>query len=89
MSIKSLPQDVIAQIKSSSEITSLNEVVIELFKNTLDAKATKIELNVDYNRGSCMVEDNGLGISPSEFHETGGLCKAYRRSLDYLKVQRY
>ncbi|KAK7696705.1 DNA mismatch repair protein [Diaporthe eres] len=73
MSIKPLPADVVAQIKSSVVITSLNNVICGLIKNSLDAEATKINLSVDYSRGNCSVEDNGAGIPPSEFRDDGGL----------------
>ncbi|TGO63916.1 hypothetical protein BCON_0010g00010 [Botryotinia convoluta] len=80
MSIQLLPSDVIAQIKSSSTITSLNGVIFELVKNCLDACCSRIDIDVDYSRGSCTVEDNGLGILPSEFGENGGLGKLYHSS---------
>ncbi|KAB8300882.1 hypothetical protein EYC80_002810 [Monilinia laxa] len=80
MSIQPLPPDVIAQIKSSSTITSLNGVIGELVKNSLDASCSKIDIVVDYNRGICTVEDNGYGILPSEFSENGGLGKLYHSS---------
>ncbi|KAI1007833.1 hypothetical protein K3495_g405 [Podosphaera aphanis] len=80
MSIEKLSQSSISQLESSSIIISLNQVVCELLKNSLDAGATHIDLSVDYERGSCIVEDNGEGILPSEFHETGGLCKAFHTS---------
>lgn len=73
MSIKPLPGDVVAQIKSSVAITSLNSVICGLVKNALDAEATKINLAVDYSRGNCSIEDNGVGIPPLEFKDTGGL----------------
>lgn len=73
MSIKPLPGDVVAQIKSSVTVTSLNSVVIGLIKNSLDAEATKINISVDYSRGNCSIEDNGIGINPSEFKDDGGL----------------
>jgi DNA mismatch repair protein MLH3 len=76
-SILPLPAEVIAQIKSSTAIVSLTGVVLELLKNSLDAKATKIEAAVDFARGGCSVEDDGLGISPLEFREEGGLGKLY------------
>ena len=76
-SILPLSEDVVAQIKSSTAIVSLTGVVLELVKNSLDAKATKIEATVDFARGACAVEDNGLGISPLEFREEGGLGKLY------------
>lgn len=81
MSIRPLPPDVIAQIKSSSTITSLNGVVYELVKNSLDAGCSKVEISADYSRGGCLVEDNGLGIAPSEFGENGSLGKLYRKSF--------
>jgi DNA mismatch repair protein MLH3 len=81
MSIQALPPEVVAQIKSSTTITSLNGVVCGLLKNSLDACATKVEIAVDYRRGSSMVEDNGVGILPCEFGEDGGLGKLYREDF--------
>lgn len=81
MSIQPLPPDVIAQIKSSISITSLNGVICELVKNSLDAEASKIDISVDYSRGSCSVEDDGLGILPSEFGVDGHLGKLYREFI--------
>lgn len=78
MSIQPLPPDVIAQIKSSISITSLNGVICELVKNSLDAGATKLDINVDYSRGGCCVEDDGFGILPFEFRKDGHLGKPYR-----------
>lgn len=88
MSIQPLPPDVIAQIKSSTTITNLNGVIVELVKNSLDAGSTKIDISVDYARGGCVVEDDGLGILPSEFGESGGLGKIYRKLVKekYLAV---
>jgi DNA mismatch repair protein MLH3 len=77
MSIQRLPDEVVAQIKSSTAIVSLNGVVVELLKNSLDARASKIDATVDFARGSCTVEDNGLGIAPTEFGQDGGLGKLY------------
>ncbi|USP76671.1 hypothetical protein yc1106_03945 [Curvularia clavata] len=76
-SILPLPDDVVAQITSSTAIVSLTAVVLELLKNSLDAKATRVDAAVDFTRGACVVEDNGLGISPREFAEDGGLGKLY------------
>ncbi|KAI1488972.1 hypothetical protein F5X96DRAFT_42047 [Biscogniauxia mediterranea] len=80
MSIKHLPEHVIAQIKSSTTITSLNGVICGLVKNALDANATKISISVDYARGNCSAEDNGLGIPPDEFKPGGGLGKLHYTS---------
>ncbi|POS85262.1 hypothetical protein EPUL_003435, partial [Erysiphe pulchra] len=80
MSIVALPQHVTAQLNSSSSFTSLREVILELFKNSLDADCTKVEINVDHSRGNCVIEDNGIGILPSEFCKSGGLGKPYHTS---------
>ncbi|CBX92283.1 similar to DNA mismatch repair protein (Mlh3) [Plenodomus lingam JN3] len=68
-----LPDDVAAQVKSSTAIVSVSHVVLELLKNALDAKATRIEAAVDFARGGCTVEDDGVGIPPIEFRHQGGL----------------
>ncbi|KAH6608162.1 dna mismatch repair mlh3 [Trichoderma cornu-damae] len=77
MSIRPLPEDVAGKIRSSSTVTSLNGVVCGLLKNSLDAGATKVNIYVEYGRGNCTVEDNGLGIVPGDFEEDGGLGKPY------------
>lgn len=77
MSIRPLPDGVVAQIKSAAVIVSLTGVVLELLKNSLDARASKIIVTVDFTRGGCTIEDDGLGISPAEFSEGGGLGKLY------------
>ncbi|KAL2041203.1 hypothetical protein N7G274_006148 [Stereocaulon virgatum] len=79
-SILPLPPEVIAQIKSSTAIPSLASVVFGLLANSLDAKANKIDILVDFRRGTASVEDDGQGIPPNEFTETGGLGKPYHTS---------
>lgn len=76
--IIALPGDVIAQINSSTAITSLTDVVLGLLKNSLDAQATKVDITVDFGRGSCSVEDDGDGIAPANFGQDSGLGKLYR-----------
>lgn len=77
MSIKRLPEDVAAQIKSSVVISSLNTVVYGLVKNSLDAEASKVNIFVDYRRGNCSVEDDGYGIPPADFRQEDGLGKLH------------
>lgn len=79
-SIKPLPQDVAAQLKSSVKITSLNESVLGLIRNAIDACSTRVDVEVDYSRGSCSVEDDGEGISSSEFASEGGLGRPFHSS---------
>jgi DNA mismatch repair protein MLH3 len=76
--IQPLPQDVAAKIRSSTLITHLNGVVLELVKNALDANAQCVFVTVDYQRGGCVVEDDGEGIVPAEFEFGGGLGKPHR-----------
>ncbi|PBP16978.1 hypothetical protein BUE80_DR012276, partial [Diplocarpon rosae] len=80
MSIQPLPPDVVAQIRSSITITSLNKVICELIMNSLDAGATKLDVSVDYGRGGCTVEDDGCGILPLEFGSDGHLGKLHHSS---------
>ncbi|PGH16391.1 hypothetical protein AJ79_01722 [Helicocarpus griseus UAMH5409] len=79
-SIQPLPPEVVAQLKSSISISHLNGVVLELLKNSLDAGAHTISINVDFQKGGCVVEDDGQGILPVEFHEGGNLAKPHHTS---------
>lgn len=80
MSIRRLPDNVVDKIKSSSSIVSLNDAVCGLVKNALDARATKINILLDYTRGNCSVEDDGQGIAEEEFGINGGLAKLHCES---------
>lgn len=75
-----LSEDAISRINSSKQITSLSGVILALLENALDADATKIEVFVNFGRGSCLVEDNGTGIPSEEFSEHGGLGKTHHTS---------
>ena len=83
-SILPLPPEVAAQIKSSTAITSLSDVVLGLIVNSLDAGADKIDIRVDFRRGVVSIEDDGSGIPPKEFTEAGGLGKPYRERYYFL-----
>ncbi|KZF25818.1 hypothetical protein L228DRAFT_259186 [Xylona heveae TC161] len=75
--IRPLPSEVAAQIHSSATINTLQDVILGLLRNSLDAGATRVEIFVDFSRGGCIVEDDGCGIPAEEFHEKGGLGKFY------------
>ena len=77
--IEPLPPEVVAKLKSSTSITHLNGVIIELVKNALDADARTVSVTVDFQRGGCKVDDDGDGILPTEFEPSGGLGKAHRK----------
>ena len=75
-----LPPEVAAQIKSSVAIPSLGSVVLGLVENSIDAGSRRIDISIDTQRCSCTVEDDGIGIAPQEFRETGGLVRSCRMS---------
>lgn len=66
-SIRELPLNVQAQIQASSQIGCMNDVVDGLVRNALDAMASQIVIRVDFAKGYCSVEDNGVGIPAAEF----------------------
>jgi len=72
-----LSAEAISQIHSSKHITSLQGVILSLLENSLDANAAKIDITVDWKRGGCTVDDDGIGIPASEFTENGGLGRMY------------
>jgi DNA mismatch repair protein MLH3 len=68
-----LPVETQLQLKSSVALNSLNDVIIGLVKNSLDAQAQRIHIDFDYSRGNCCVDDDGVGIPAVEFEAGGGL----------------
>lgn len=82
-----LPVEVAAQLKSSTAIPSQECVVVGLVENALDASACRIEVIVDFRRGSCSIEDDGCGIHPIEFSETGGLGKPHCSSRSCPRLE--
>ncbi|KAF3491979.1 DNA mismatch repair protein [Arthroderma uncinatum] len=87
--IRVLPPEVAGQIRSSSVVTNLNGVILELLKNSLDANAFTVTINVDFQKGTCSVEDDGQGIPPTEFSENGGLGKLHYTSKFYVPNEVY
>lgn len=68
------------KIKYSVQIRSLNDTVLELVKNALDAHAENIKITLNYAHGFCSILDNGSGIPTSEFEPDGGLGKSFHTS---------
>ncbi|MQM12829.1 hypothetical protein Taro_045743, partial [Colocasia esculenta] len=66
--IKAITKGVIHRICSGQVILDLSAAVKELVENSLDAGATRIEINLrEYGAESIKVTDNGCGISPKNF----------------------
>ncbi|CAK7564502.1 MAG: DNA mismatch repair protein [Sporothrix epigloea] len=73
MSIQRLPGAAAAKLKSSTIVASLNEATLGLLRNSLDAGASYVTVQVNYDCGGCLVEDNGSGIPAAEFLPGGSL----------------
>jgi DNA mismatch repair protein MLH3 len=71
--IKPLPPEVQLRLKAGVSLGSLNDAIIGLIKNSLDAGAETIRVELDYVRSNCCVEDDGVGIPTCEFGKEGGL----------------
>ena len=78
--IRLLPVEVQSQIKAAVTILSLNDAIIAIVQNSIDAGARKIRVELDYAKGYCCVTDDGQGIAPEEFAESGGLGKMFYTS---------
>ncbi|ORX47944.1 DNA mismatch repair protein MutL [Piromyces finnis] len=66
--IKSLDKDTINQICSGQVILDLSTAVKEVIENSLDAKATSIEIQFNnYGLDSITIIDNGIGINPDDY----------------------
>lgn len=85
-SIKPLPVNVQKQIKSAISILSLNDVVLELLKNSLDACATRVDIELNYAKGYCTVKDDGIGIPSCEFQEGGRLAQLHCMDRNNLQM---
>lgn len=75
MSILPLPDTVREQVKSSTRITTLSDVVEELFKNSLDADAATVEIEVDFAKGFCSIKDDGVGIPALDLSHDGNFAR--------------
>jgi DNA mismatch repair protein MLH3 len=65
--------EVRAQLSSSVAIVSLEQVILELLKNAIDANAPFVIIEADLARGYCSVLDHGNGIKEVDLAETGCL----------------
>ncbi|KAK6540278.1 DNA mismatch repair protein [Orbilia ellipsospora] len=69
--IKLLSDSVISQLRSTVTLTSLAGAVQELLMNSLDANATIVEISINVQKNSLVIEDNGDGIVPADMQLLG------------------
>ncbi len=64
--IKELSQDLIKKIAAGEVIERPASVVKELVENSIDAGATKIEIEIQRSGKHIKISDNGIGIDPED-----------------------
>ena len=64
--IQILPDFIANQIAAGEVVEGPNSIVKELFENSVDANATKIDINVAKNLLKIEISDNGSGIAKKE-----------------------
>ncbi|KAF9178753.1 DNA mismatch repair protein [Haplosporangium sp. Z 767] len=70
-SISALPSDVAEELRASLVVNSLEQCAAELVQNSMDAKATMIEVKIDIAGHSLQVSDNGGGIALADIELVG------------------
>ncbi len=66
--IKQLSEDLIKKIAAGEVIERPASVVKELVENSIDAGATKIEIEIERSGKYIKVSDNGMGIEPDDIN---------------------
>ncbi len=92
MFVKILPPEVRSKIAAGEVIESPADVVKELLENSLDAKATRIE--VEIHKGGkrlIRVQDNGTGIHPEDIEKVilQGATSKIEKEEDLLRINTY
>ncbi|KAK9457841.1 hypothetical protein V1511DRAFT_454378 [Dipodascopsis uninucleata] len=89
MTITRLDRETINNLRSFITITSIQQCIVELVQNSLDANASLIEVYINPDDLFITVMDNGDGISPDDMNDIG---KRYKTSkchslADLLNIQ--
>ena len=82
--IRLLPESVSARIRSTLTITNISDVTSELLQNAIDAGARNVAITVNLGRNSCVLEDDGHGITPGDMLLVG---REYGNYLDFFRIQ--
>ena len=65
--IQQLPAALVGQLRSPLIVKSLSQALEELVSNSLDAKATSVDIQIDLSSLNLTISDNGHGIEPASF----------------------
>ncbi len=92
MFVRILPPEVRSRIAAGEVIESPADVVKELLENSLDAKATRIEVEISKGgKRFISVKDNGTGIHPEDIDKVflEGATSKIETEKDLLSVETY
>lgn len=67
VTIRILPVALTAKLRAPQVINTLAQALDELVANSIDANATRIDVEVDVGNLAMRVEDNGHGVAPDSF----------------------
>ncbi|MCJ7447191.1 MAG: ATP-binding protein [Bacteroidales bacterium] len=78
----------IVKILSESTYENFPNALKELIINSYDANATEVNINVDLNKESITIHDNGKGMNASDFEFYLRIAGKHREIVNYNKPQR-
>jgi DNA mismatch repair protein MLH3 len=75
-----LPDNLVSLLRSEVTIASVPQCVAELVHNSLDAKASHIDIFLRLSPFYMLVKDDGHGITPDDMHHIG---RRHCKSVSY------